>query len=120
MDAIALLQMTYAAFNARDFDTALAAMHPDVTWPNGMEGGSVHGHGGIREYWTRQWAMIDPCVQPMRFTLAAGGRVSVEVRQVVRDLAGKALKDTVVHHVYSFEDGLIKAMEIRDWTQKAE
>jgi hypothetical protein len=38
----------------------------------------------------------------------------------VRDLAGKVLKDTVVHHVYSFEDGLIKAMEVRDGTQKVE
>jgi ketosteroid isomerase-like protein len=120
MDAIALLQRTYAAFNARDLETALAAMHPDVTWPNGMEGGSVHGHGGIREYWTRQWAMIDPCVEPMRFTIAADDRVSVEVHQVVRDLTGKVLKDTVVHHVYWFEDGSIKAMDIRDGTQKVE
>jgi len=43
MDAIALLQRTYAAFNARDLETALAAMHPDVTWPNGMEGGTLRG-----------------------------------------------------------------------------
>ena len=114
MDAIPLLQRTYAAFNARDLDTALAAMHMNVAWPNGMEGGSVYGHVGIREYWTRQWALIDPSVQPMRFTIADDGRVWVEVHQVVRDLTGKVLKDTVVHHVYAFEDGLIKTMEIRD------
>jgi ketosteroid isomerase-like protein len=120
MDAIALLQKTYAAFNARDLDGALAVMHPNVTWPNGMEGGNVYGHGGIREYWTRQWAMIDPSVEPVRFTIADEGRVSVEVHQVVRDLTGRILKDTVVHHVYAFEDGLIKAMEIRDGAEKVQ
>ena len=33
----------YAAFNRRDIDGALAAMHPDVEWENGMEGGFVRG-----------------------------------------------------------------------------
>ena len=42
----ALLVKTYAAFNARDVDATLAAMHPDVDWPNGMEGGRVRDRGG--------------------------------------------------------------------------
>ena len=33
-----LLRSAYKAFNARDIDTALAAMHHDVEWQNGMEG----------------------------------------------------------------------------------
>ena len=37
-----LLRSAYKAFNARDIDTALAAMHHDVEWQNGMEGGYVH------------------------------------------------------------------------------
>ena len=40
----ALLERTYAAFNARDVDAVLAMMHAEVDWPNGMEGGRVHGH----------------------------------------------------------------------------
>jgi ketosteroid isomerase-like protein len=40
--ATALLERTYAAFNARDIDAVLAVMHPDVDWPNGMDGGRVH------------------------------------------------------------------------------
>jgi hypothetical protein len=39
-----LLIRTYRAFNARDVDAVLAAMHEDVDWPNGWEGGHVHGH----------------------------------------------------------------------------
>ena len=57
--------------------------------------------------------MLDPSVDPVRFEATGDGRVMVEVRQVVRDLAGAVLKDGVVRHVYAFENGLIKAMEIR-------
>ena len=45
-----LLTRTYAAFNARDVDAVLAVMHSDVDWPNGMEGGRVRGHAGMRDY----------------------------------------------------------------------
>jgi hypothetical protein len=38
-----LLTALYDAFNARDLDAALAAMHPEVDWPNGWEGGRVFG-----------------------------------------------------------------------------
>jgi ketosteroid isomerase-like protein len=108
-----LLQAAYAAFNARDIDAALAAMHPDVEWPNGMEGGYVHGHEEVRRYWTRQWALIDPHVEPLRFTCDDTGRVVIDVKQVVRDLAGAVLIDTVVRHAYLIEDGLVRSMEIR-------
>ena len=56
--------------------------------------------------------MIDPSVEPIRFSSAGAERVAVEVHQVVRDLAGNILKDQVVRHVYAFEDGLIRSMEI--------
>jgi hypothetical protein len=35
VDSHELLRQPYAAFNARDIDAALAAMHRDVEWPNG-------------------------------------------------------------------------------------
>ena len=59
-DPVELLTEAYRAFNAREIDAVLAIMHHDVDWPNGMEGGRVHGHEGVRDYWTRQWAMINP------------------------------------------------------------
>ena len=109
-----LLEQAYAAFNARDLDGALATMTPDVEWPNGMEGGTVHGHEGVREYWTRQWSMIDPHVDPVGFKDEADGRIVVGVHQVVRELSGKLLLDRMVEHVYSLKDGLISSMEIRE------
>jgi ketosteroid isomerase-like protein len=109
-----LLIKTYAAFNARDIDAALLAMHQNVEWPNGMEGGYVHGHDGIRAYWTRQWTMLDPHVEPVRMELDADGRVVVEVHQVVRDLSGTILVDRMVHHLYTMRDGLVITMAIED------
>ena len=109
-----LLESAYAAFNARNIPSVLALMHPDVDWPNGMEGGRVHGHEGVRRYWTRQWAQVDPHVTPLSFRSLADGRVEVEVRQVVRDLEGKIIQEGGVLHVYSIENGLISRMDIED------
>ena len=109
-----LLKKAYAAFNARDIGGALAVMKPDVEWPNGMEGGTVHGHEGVRAYWTRQWGMIDPHVEPVKFIEDESGSIIVDVHQVVRDLAGKLLLDRMVQHVYTLRDGLIQSMDIRE------
>jgi hypothetical protein len=109
-----VIREAYRAFNARELDAALAVMQPNVEWPNGMEGGTVYGHTGVRDYWTRQWRMIDPHVDPVAIDVDGSGRVLVNVHQVVRDLDGKLLLDRMVAHVYSFEDNLIRSMEIRE------
>jgi ketosteroid isomerase-like protein len=104
-----VLVVAYDAFNARDVESVLATMHPDVVWPNGMEGGHAHGHRGAREYWTRQWSVIDPRVEPLRYEIDDAGRIVVEVHQVVRDRSGSVMADRIVHHVYGLRDGLIKS-----------
>jgi hypothetical protein len=107
-----ILVAAYREFNARNLDAVLPLMHPDVAWPNGMEGGYVHGHDGVRAYWTRQWGMIDPHVEPVNIEKDPQGRTVVEVHQVVRDPDGQLLLDTIVHHAYIIRDGLIERMEI--------
>ena len=62
---VELLRAAYAAFNARDADATLVTMTSDVTLPNEMEGGSVHGHQAARAYWTRQWLVIHPHDEPI-------------------------------------------------------
>jgi len=89
-------------------------MHPDVDWPNGMEGGREHGREAVRDYWTRQFTMIDSHVEPERIEPHGAGRVSVDVHQVVRDQAGNVISDGYVKHVYTFRDGLVAHMEIRE------
>src|ERR1700678_3405715 len=55
-----LISHVYAAFNSRDVDAIFAMMSEDVSWPKASEGGRVIGKQGIRDYWTRQWAELDP------------------------------------------------------------
>lgn len=107
-----ILLAAYREFNARHIDGVLALMQPDVAWPNGWEGGYVHGHEQVRDYWTRQWAVLDPHVEPVEIRPEADGRVTVMVHQVVRDREGKLLADVMVRHVYSLREGLIERMEI--------
>lgn len=109
-----LLRAVYAAFNARDVDAAVARMAADVVWPNGMEGGVVHGREAVRAYWTRQWARIDPHVEPIAVAHEPDGRVVVEVRQVVRDRTGAVVADELVRHAYRLRRDLIASMEIRE------
>jgi len=112
--ATELLKRAYSAFNARDLDGALATMNPDVIWPNGLEGGVVHGHDGVRSYWTRQWGIMHPQVDPVSFREDESERIAVRVHQVVRDLSGKVLLDRMVEHVYTLKDGLIQSMDIHE------
>lgn len=107
-----LLISAYANFNARKIDAVLETMHPDVDWPNGMEGGRVHGHQSVREYWTRQWTLIDPHVEPVNFRTDENGRTIVMVHQVVRSLEGDVIVDQMVQHSYLIEGGLIRRMDI--------
>ena len=113
-DETDLIKGIYERFNARDMETVLAALHEDVIWANGMEGGHVHGREEVRKYWTRQWAMIDPHVEPVEFKKSLGGQVIVEVHQVVRDLKGNILADKMVGHVFRIVDGLVKRFDIRE------
>jgi hypothetical protein len=107
-----LLAGAYEDFNARRLDAVLARLHPEVEWANGMEGGHVYGRGSVRAYWARQWATINPRVDPTAFAENEHGGLTAEVHQVVRDLQGTLLADRIVHHVYQFADGLIKRMDI--------
>jgi ketosteroid isomerase-like protein len=109
-----LLSFVYDAFNRRDLEPILEVMHPEVGWPNGMEGGWVHGREEVRGYWTRQWGMLDPRVEPVRFSEDGDGRIAVDVHQVVRDLKGNLLLDRMVQHIYQVRDCLILRMDIRE------
>jgi len=106
------LAALYAAFTARDLEGVLAAMAPDVDWPNAWEGGRVVGREAVRAYWTRQWAQIAPTVTPVRTTELPDGWVAVEVAQAIRDLDGTLLREATVRHVYTFRDGLVARMDV--------
>jgi ketosteroid isomerase-like protein len=113
-DEILLLERVYRQFNAREIENVLAVLHEDVVWANGMEGGHVHGRNEVRDYWKRQWAMIDPNVEPTAFSRGADGEMVVEVHQRVRDLSGKLLSERMVGHIFRIENGLVTRFDIRE------
>jgi ketosteroid isomerase-like protein len=118
---IELLERIYDRFNARDIDGVLAVLADDVVWANGMDGGYVHGREAVREYWTRQWSLVRPHVEPVGFHRTVDGAIVAEVRQSVRDLDGKplqgqthGLKDKTVGHLFRLRDGKVARFDIQD------
>ena len=109
---IAVIRKAYNAFNARDISEALSTMIPTVQWSKAWEGGYISGHDEIRKYWTRQWAEINPKVEPTNFCKREKGSLEVTVHQVVKELNGKLLFDGSVYHIYTFQNGLIQTMDI--------
>lgn len=106
------IQKAYAAFNERNIDNALSTMQKDIQWSKAWEGGYISGHNEIKEYWTRQWTEINPKVEPIGFNKRENGSLEVKVHQNVKDLQGNLVFDGLVKHIYTFQDGLIKTMDI--------
>lgn len=118
---VEMIKRVYASFNARDIDAVLAVLSDDVAWANGMDGGYVNGREAVRDYWTRQWAVISPHVEPVAFQETEDGSVAVEVIQSVFDLDGRplrgqshGLKDKTVTHIFRLEGDKIIRFDIRD------
>ncbi len=107
-----LIKKAYSAFNERDIDKALSTMQPEVQWSKAWEGGYISGHNEIKKYWTRQWIEINPYVEPIGFNERQNGSLEVAVHQKVMDLQGKSMVDGTIKHIYTFENGLIKTMDI--------
>jgi hypothetical protein len=112
MDDRERLQSLYEAFNRRDIDAVLGMMSDEVEWPNAWKGGRLVGRRAVRDYWTAQWAEIDPYVEPLAITKRADGSLAVTVRQVVRSVDGQLLGDGEVVHVYRLDEGLIRRMDV--------
>jgi hypothetical protein len=120
-DDIKMLARLYDRFNAQDMDGVLTALTDDVAWANGMDGGHVHGREAVRAYWTRQWSMVSPRVEPVGFHRTQDGAIVAEVWQSVRDLEGKplqeqthGLKDKTVRHIFHLREGKVARFDIED------
>jgi len=65
-------------------------------------------------YWKRQWATIDPHVEPVEISPNGKDEVIIKVHQVVRGPKGNGLADRLVIHVFQARNGLIERFDIRD------
>ena len=124
-DPIVVLKDLYARFNARDIDGVMRVLAEDVAWANGMDGGHVEGREAVRAYWTRQWSMVDPHVEPVAFATLPDDRIVAQVVQTVRDLDGNpigeashGLRDKTIGHRFQFRDGLVARFDIEDAAER--
>lgn len=116
-----LIKRLYDRFNARDIDGVLASLADDVVWANGMDGGYVIGQDAVRDYWTHQWAVVNPHVQPVHIQETADGVVAVEVIQSIFDLDGQplsgqshGLKDKTVLHLFHMDGDKVARFDIQE------
>jgi len=92
----------------------ISLMHPDVKWANGMEGGFVYGRDAVREYWRKQFEIIQGQLEPLEYETDEKNRNIVTVHLVVRDLEGNLLLEKTVKHIFTIENDLISLFEIGD------
>ena len=107
----------YNNFNERKIEIVISKMADNVKWANGMEGGFVYGHEGVREYWTRQFKLINSNVTPLEIEVEKGV-AKIKVHQMVYDLNGKLLADELVYHYFHFADNKIVSFEIGEKLKK--
>ena len=91
IDKEQLIAAIYNAFNARDIDSVLNHLVPEVDWPNGMTGGREHGRAAVRTYWEKQWREIDKLNARLQALEQAAAVAGVHLRPVARfeRLAGR-------------------------------
>ncbi|RYZ95287.1 MAG: nuclear transport factor 2 family protein [Moraxellaceae bacterium] len=118
---IQLINRLYESFNARDINSVLTALTADVAWANGMEGGHVHGHKALQDYWTRQWEIVSPHVEPIEFQQIKDDVIEVKVIQSIFDLNGQplsgqshGLKDTTVMHIFTMKNEKVIRFDLRE------
>lgn len=107
-----LIKQLYEDFNTRKVDSLLAKLTEDVMWANGMEGGYVHGHPSLRDYWERQWSSLNPQIKAVGFSKTEEGSILVDAL-----FSGKCLeqefKDMPAGHVFHIKNGLVSRFDIQ-------
>lgn len=108
MDAIALLQRAYEAFNRGDIAAAVKELDPDIRWiePDSFPGGGTyHGRAGVAAYLTQSranWA--EGSSEPEQF-IVSGNRVIVFVHARVRPQGSTEWHEVRLADVYTFDRG---------------
>ena len=109
-----VIRDAYDAFNRKDADGAVAALHPEVEWADG-EGGFVHGPSEVRNHWQQQWKAANPTIEPLRFSRGASeDQLTADIRLIVRDAKNNIVSDRTMQNIFVLEGGLIARMHMKE------
>lgn len=112
-DKKALLISLYDAISRQDVDGVLSLMHPDVDWPDTLDGGRIHGLAAMRDYWTRQFALIRVSTALIDYVENADGTIATRVTYTRFAADGRLWDDQVAGNIFRFEgDRILRG----DWT----
>jgi uncharacterized protein len=118
---ISALRGAYTAFNRGDIDAALEPLDAQIEWSEPSEfpeGGTYHGHDGVKRYLTQsRAAWAEASSEPEQF-IPAGNRIVVFVHARVRPKDSTEWQDVRLADVYTFHSG--KAIQMRAFADRQE
>jgi ketosteroid isomerase-like protein len=101
------------AYNRRDFDTAVAAFHPEVEWVLPERQSSDSGRG--KDAVIRFWQEIDENFEDLQLRpqehVDAGDQVATRLRHYGRAKSGVEIDTELYHQVVTFRDGMMVRIE---------
>lgn len=100
------------AINGRDFEAALALLHPDVDWQDIVNGGRLHGLTAVRAYWTKISDLFTTGASPITYRLIGDDRIAARMLHSVVGKQGKSWGEEALTQVFTFRDGLIIRMDL--------
>lgn len=108
-----VLEEAYRAFNVRDLAGIRAILHPDVLWPNTLEGGPLFvGREAALGQFARIFATIVPNIELIRVLEETADTLRVESQYSVESPDGHVWTDTRATLTYHFRDGLLSGLTI--------
>lgn len=106
-DARAVIDALWPALTARDIDSVVALLHPDIDWQDTMNGGRRVGRDAVRDYLLEVMATVVIVSTPIDIMPSGPDRYLARVNHVVRNKDGQLWGQEIVSHVLLMRDGLI-------------
>ena len=63
-DRQALLSDLYEAYNRKDIEAVVAALHPEIDWPALFSEGRIQGAEAVRQLFTEPFKVMNPEITP--------------------------------------------------------
>lgn len=108
----AVLLRAYETYNSRDLVGLSALLHPDVEWPDILDGGVIAGRQTVIDYFARQFDLMVPDARLISITEEPPARLVADIQYAVKDLKGRLWSDTRATLAYDFRDGLIARLTV--------
>lgn len=111
-DRQALLSDLYEAYNRKDIEAVVAALHPEIDWPALFSEARIQGAEAVRQLFTEPFKVMNPEITPIDIRTDLHGRIRVRVSYVVRTLDGIVFTEETNTNLFELCDKLIIRM---DW-----